>query len=67
MITMGDYALCYHPNANQISILLPQANGKARYTTIPTADRRTDVEEDELFPALALVKAVFEKKEEENV
>lgn len=66
MISMGDYSLFYHPNANQISILLPQSHKTTYYTTQPTADRRTDVTDDELFLVLAMVKSIFEKKEEEN-
>lgn len=66
MISMGDYSLFYHPNANQISILLPQSNKTTYYTTQPTADRRTEVADDELIPVLAMVKYIFEKKEEED-
>ena len=63
MLTSDGYALTYHKSRNQIVIGLPQTYATITNTAERPADRRTDVEETDLWVLLNIVKLIFHKGE----
>lgn len=61
MLTSDGYDLIYYKNRNQIIILLPQTYATATNTFEQVVDRRTDVEETDLWVLLNIVKLIFHK------
>lgn len=63
MLTSEGYGLTYYKNKNQIVICLPQTYETATNTYEQVVDRRTDVEETDLWVLLNIVKLIFHKGE----
>lgn len=63
MLSGDGYDLIYYKNRNQIIICLPQTYATATNTYEQCVDRRTDVEETDLFVLLNIVKLIFHKGE----
>ena len=63
MLTSDGYCLTYYKNRNQIVICLPQTYETATNTYEKVVDRRTDVEETDLWVLLNIAKLIFHKRE----
>lgn len=63
MLTSDGYCLTYYKNKNQIVICLPQTYETATNTYEQVVDRRTDVEETDLWVLLNIAKLIFHKGE----
>ncbi len=61
MILSGEYSLIYDKSHNRITIGLPQTSSTLTNTIESVADRRTDVEEKDLFVLLDITKLIFDK------
>ena len=59
MLTSDGYALTYHKSRNQIVICLPQTYETATNTVEQPVDRRTDVEEKDLWVLLNIAMLIF--------
>ena len=59
MLCSDGYALIYYKQKNQIVICLPQTYETVTNTYDQVVDRRTDVEETDLFVLLNIVKLIF--------
>ena len=66
MLTSDGYDLTYYKSRNQIVILLPQTIETATNTYEQVVDRRTDVEETDLWVLLNITKLIFHKEERED-
>ena len=66
MLISDGYVLHYSKPKNEILIKLPRTWETIRCTTDPVGDRRTDVEEVDLFAVLNVVRLIFEKRAEER-
>jgi len=66
MLCSDGYALTYYKHKNQIVILLPQTYATATNTYEQVVDRRTDVEETDLWVLLNIVKLIFHKGERKD-
>ena len=63
MLGSDGYDLIYYKHKNQIVIYLPQTAATATNTYEQVVDRRTDVEETDLWVLLNIVKLIFHKGE----
>lgn len=61
MLMSDGYDLIYYKNKNQIVIGLPQTYETATNTYEQVADRRTDVEETDLWVLLNIARLIFHK------
>lgn len=66
MLTSDGYALSYHKSKNQIVIILPQTYETATNTYEQVVDRRTDVEETDLWVLLNIAQLIFHKGERKD-
>lgn len=69
MLLSNGYYLSYDNSHNMITIGLPQTSKTLTNTIEPVVDRRTDVEEKDLFVLLNVAKMIFckaERKEDEE-
>ena len=61
MLISDGYALSYHKSRNQIVISLPQTYATITNTAEQPVDRRTDVEETDLWVLLNIAQLIFHK------
>lgn len=61
MLTSDGYSLIYDKNINKIAILLPQTWETLTNTCNPIVDRRTDVQETDLWALLNVAQLIFHK------
>ena len=66
MLTSDGYALTYYKSRNQIIICLPQTYETATNTIEQPVERRTDVEEKDLFVLLYIARQIFHKGERKD-
>lgn len=61
MLTSDGYCLTYYKSKNQIVICLPQTMSTLTNTCVQVVDRRTDVEETDLWALLNVAQLIFHK------
>ena len=66
MLTSDGYALTYYKSRNQIIICLPQTCETATNTYEQVVDRRTDVEETDLWVLLNIAMLIFHQGERKD-
>lgn len=63
MIVSDGYTIEFYPKANRIEICLPQTITTISNTVSMVSNRRTNITDGELSAILAVVRALFEGKE----
>lgn len=66
MLLSDGYGLFYYKNRNEIVICLPQTYETVTNTYEQVADRRTDVDETDLWVLVNIVKLIFHKGARED-